>query len=49
MSQLAYRQNITPEMIRAGVEELSEKTLGEKLEDIVVDVFIAMTNAQETI
>lgn len=38
---------VTPEMVEAGVAELREKCFGENLEEIVTDVFYAMTIAHD--
>ena len=34
----------TPDMIAAGVEEFREKAYGQSLEEVVIDVYIAMTS-----
>lgn len=40
---------LTPEMLRAGVEELREKHFGENIEEIVRSVYLAMVIASESI
>jgi hypothetical protein len=37
-----YIPDVTPEMVRAGVLEAREHTLGESLEDLVKRVYLAM-------
>ena len=33
---------VTPEMVKAGALELRSRTYGERLEEVVIDVFLAM-------
>jgi hypothetical protein len=38
---------VTPKMIAAGLEELRTKTFGEPLQEILTDVFLAMSLASQ--
>ena len=46
--EVGDRIDVTPEMIRAGVNELRERCFGESLDDIVTDVFIVMSAAKNS-